>query len=624
MHDSRSERLKNQMVQRKIKGLVKALSARTERAKEMIVRPITPDPFESPVHDKEDARDDPDNKELNFRSRENSIFEKNAPFDLTSRMSTPFSLSGPMSVKMSKCLLWVQRPLNSQGWFYMSWQFLVLICFCYNSVGILLRVVFPYQTPTNLKYWLLADYTADAFYFADILLKLRVKLIVKGLIVSELAEIPIHYVKSTPFVIQVFWDFFNKWDRKAKNPYIVSYVRCYLFAVKAATSIGKNPKPIEQNEYLFMTFSWLAGVFIFAILIGQNVVIKDILSLASQVKQDYRQRIDRVHAYMHHMNIPLELQDRINTWFEYNWQENKGIDEEIILNQLPKKMKSDLALYIHFNTLKKVQLFRGLETELLKELVLKLKPMLFLPGDYICKKGDVGTEMYIFLGGPKGDVVLATLGEGSVFGEVSLLALAGGNRRNADVRSKGYSDMFVLDKRCLQDAVREFPGAEEILHHKARKLMNVNHQKGAQEEIKNCEILNTAVIENPKRAPQMAETVLRVIMSQSAASLKQTKKIDLPADVAMLSNEDSSANNIGSQFFSLEEINEAIDNEGYSSCSSSTLSLVSCSSDEERGVDEMEIAKYEQIKKIISHSSLIGTSNRSHTDLKNPFNDKNI
>uniref|UniRef100_T1IQ57 Cyclic nucleotide-binding domain-containing protein n=1 Tax=Strigamia maritima TaxID=126957 RepID=T1IQ57_STRMM len=456
---------------------------------------------------------------------------------------------------MSKCLLWVQRPLNSQGWFYMSWQFLVLICFCYNSVGILLRVVFPYQTPTNLKYWLLADYTADAFYFADILLKLRVKLIVKGLIVSELAEIPIHYVKSTPFVIQVFWDFFNKWDRKAKNPYIVriirifsymlylchliacayyafsyykglgsnswtydgvgnAYVRCYLFAVKAATSIGKNPKPIEQNEYLFMTFSWLAGVFIFAILIGQ---IKDILSLASQVKQDYRQRIDRVHAYMHHMNIPLELQDRINTWFEYNWQENKGIDEEIILNQLPKKMKSDLALYIHFNTLKKVQLFRGLETELLKELVLKLKPMLFLPGDYICKKGDVGTEMYIVnsgqiqvLGGPKGDVVLATLGEGSVFGEVSLLALAGGNRRNADVRSKGYSDMFVLDKRCLQDAVREFPGAEEILHHKARKLMNVNHQKGAQEEIKNCEILNTAVIENPKRAPQMAETVLRV------------------------------------------------------------------------------------------------------------------
>lgn len=61
-------------------------------------------------------------------------------------------------------------------------------------------------------------------------------------------------------------------------------------------------------------------------------------------------------------------------------------DENKILDTLPQKLKTDVAINVHIKTLGKVQLFHDCDEALLRDLVLKLRPVLYLPGDYICRK----------------------------------------------------------------------------------------------------------------------------------------------------------------------------------------------------------------------------------------------
>lgn len=105
-------------------------------------------------------------------------------------------------------------------------------------------------------------------------------------------------------------------------------------------------------------------------------------------------------------------------------------------------------------------------------------PQVFSPGDYICRKGDIGKEMYIIKHGQLevvGDdmvTVLAILTDGGYFGEISILNISGcGNRRTANVRSVGYSDLFCLSKSDLLEAVTEYPDAKAILEEKGRKTL---------------------------------------------------------------------------------------------------------------------------------------------------------
>ncbi|GIY87484.1 cyclic nucleotide-gated cation channel alpha-3 [Caerostris darwini] len=91
--------------------------------------------------------------------------------------------------------------------------------------------------------------------------------------------------------------------------------------------------------------------------------------------------------------VPSTLFNKVIKWFDYLWMTQKSSDEERSVGCLPDKLKAEIAIHVHLDTLKRVEIFQNTEQGFLRELVLRLRPVLFSPGDFICRKG----EYYTFL-----------------------------------------------------------------------------------------------------------------------------------------------------------------------------------------------------------------------------------
>ncbi|XP_009890245.1 PREDICTED: cyclic nucleotide-gated cation channel beta-3 [Charadrius vociferus] len=253
------------------------------------------------------------------------------------------------------------------------------------------------------------------------------------------------------------------------------YLRCYYWAVRTLITIGGLPEPHTLFEIVFQLLNFFLGVFVFSSLIGQ---MRDVIGAATAGQNYYRSSMDNTVSYMNTYSIPKVVQNRVRTWYEYTWDSQGMLDESELLEQMPTKMQLAIAIDVNFAIVNKVDLFKGCDTQMIYDMLLRLKSIVYLPGDFVCKKGEIGREMYIIkqgevqvLGGPDGTKVLVTLRAGAVFGEISLLAAGGGNRRTANVVAHGFANLFILDKKTLNEILVHYPDSEKLLMKKAKVLL---------------------------------------------------------------------------------------------------------------------------------------------------------
>uniref|UniRef100_A0A8C7GSE0 Cyclic nucleotide gated channel subunit beta 1b n=1 Tax=Oncorhynchus kisutch TaxID=8019 RepID=A0A8C7GSE0_ONCKI len=423
---------------------------------------------------------------------------------------------------------------------YVLWLFFVTLAWNWNMWLIPVRWAFPYQTPSNIYLWLVTDYLCDLIYILDILVfQPRLQFVRSGdivftnkgdLLIGQLLATVKHTIMlfrllfrqqlkchlSSILQIMSFFEFNDRLEGILTKAYVYrvirtttyllyclhcnaclyywgsayeglgstqwvydgqgnSYIRCYYFAVKTLITIGGLPDPTTLFEIIFQLINYFVGVFAFSIMIGQ---MRDVVGAATAGQTYYRACMDNTVKYMASYRIPKDVQNRVKTWYNYTWQSQGMLDEQELLVQLPDKMRLDIAVDVNYDIVSKVSLFQGCDRQMIFDMLKRLRSVVYLPGDYVCKKGEVGREMYIIkagevqvVGGPDGKTVFVTLRAGSVFGEISLLAVGGGNRRTANVVAHGFANLFILDKKDLNEILVHYPESQKLLRKKARKML---------------------------------------------------------------------------------------------------------------------------------------------------------
>jgi hypothetical protein len=88
--------------------------------------------------------------------------------------------------------------------------------------------------------------------------------------------------------------------------------------------------------------------------------------------------------------------------------------------------------------------------------------------------------------------------------------VGGGNRRTAHVVSKGFSSIFVLSKKDLNETLEEYPDARETLRDRARILLKQDKKREKKEQGQTEE--EGSLAENARLASKVGESVFHIFI----------------------------------------------------------------------------------------------------------------
>ncbi|KAJ0488201.1 putative IQ motif, EF-hand binding, cyclic nucleotide-binding domain, Ion transport [Helianthus annuus] len=183
----------------------------------------------------------------------------------------------------------------------------------------------------------------------------------------------------------------------SSKKFVLKYCYCLWWGLQNLSTLGQGLQTSTYpGESLFSITLAISGLILFALLIGNMQTYLQSLTIRLE---EMRVKKRDSEQWMHHRLLPQDLRERVRRYDQYKWLETRGVDEENLVQSLPKDLRRDIKRHLCLSLVKRVPLFENMDERLLDAICERLKPCLYTCHSYIVREGDPVDEMLFIIRG---------------------------------------------------------------------------------------------------------------------------------------------------------------------------------------------------------------------------------
>ncbi|KNA19902.1 hypothetical protein SOVF_056780 isoform B [Spinacia oleracea] len=236
------------------------------------------------------------------------------------------------------------------------------------------------------------------------------------------------------------------------------YVVSMYWSMSTLTKVGYGDfHPVNVREMIFVFFYTLFSLGLFAYWIA---IMTSFVGDRINRDMNFRNELQAVTKFAERNRLPVRLQDQMISHLCLKYRvDSEGLQQQEVLESLPKAIKSSISHYLFYSLLDKVYLFRGVSNDLLFQLVPEMEAEYFSPNEDVILQSEVPTFLYVLVHGEMElivhrngvEEVVKEVKSGDICGEIGVLCY---RPQLCTVRTKRLCQLLRLDRTVLLNLVK--------------------------------------------------------------------------------------------------------------------------------------------------------------------------